>query len=205
MDLTRCSNGHFYDAERFSECPYCNGGTAEKGFTETVAYSEEMEATMPMEQMTEPPKPVRETLEEKISQATLQEEDKTISYGMSAFGSEPVVGWLVCIEGKHFGEDFRITSGRNFIGRAANMDVALTGEKSISREKHAVLLYEPRANIFMIQPGDSKELSYLNDKVILQAEQIKAYDVLMLGETKLMFIPFCGENYKWDVNSKEND
>ena len=24
MNLIRCESGHFYDAERFSECPFCN-------------------------------------------------------------------------------------------------------------------------------------------------------------------------------------
>ena len=26
MKLTKCPNGHFYDADKHSECPYCNGG-----------------------------------------------------------------------------------------------------------------------------------------------------------------------------------
>lgn len=193
MDLTRCSKGHFYDAEKFSECPYCSGSEV-KDFTETVAYTDDVEVTEKKEQ----------TLEEKIQMAQPQDNDKTVSYYNQMIGSEPVVGWLVCIEGKHFGEDFRLTGGRNFIGRSAAMDVALTGDASISRDKHAVILYEPRQNIFMIQPGDSKELSYLNDKVILQAEVIKAYDVLSMGNTKLMFIPFCSEKFQWNDSEKDN-
>ena len=26
MKLTKCPNGHFYDADKHPECPYCNGG-----------------------------------------------------------------------------------------------------------------------------------------------------------------------------------
>ena len=26
MKLTQCENGHFYDAEKYSFCPYCNNG-----------------------------------------------------------------------------------------------------------------------------------------------------------------------------------
>ncbi len=45
MKLTKCPNGHFYDADKHPECPYCNGGleagsaiaqpgtAAEAGFT----------------------------------------------------------------------------------------------------------------------------------------------------------------------------
>ena len=197
MDLTRCSRGHFYDAERFTECPYCNGSEA-KDFTETVAYEEETDQDM-METTS------KEDVKAKLIDVTLKDDQKTISYYNQMIGSEPVVGWLVCISGKHFGEDFRLSGGKNFIGRSTDMDVALTGEKSISRERHCIILYEPKQNIFMIQPGDSRELSYLNDKVILQAEQIKAYDVISLGDTKLMFIPFCGDQFKWEENDTKNE
>ena len=27
MNLVRCENGHFYDSERFDECPHCNQTT----------------------------------------------------------------------------------------------------------------------------------------------------------------------------------
>lgn len=197
MDLTRCSKGHFYDAERFAECPYCNGAEA-KDFIETVAYEDDNN-----QDMTETTS--KEDLEAKLIDVTLKDDQKTISYFNQMIGSEPVVGWLVCIAGKHFGEDFRLSAGKNFIGRSTDMDVALTGEKSISRERHCIILYEPKQNIFMIQPGDSRELSYLNDKVILQAELIKAYDVLSLGDTKLMFIPFCGDQFKWEENDAKNE
>lgn len=201
MELTRCSRGHFYDAERFDSCPYCNGAREEE-FTETVPYDEV--------EVTECHPPITGTtgdsLKDKIQSVTAEnpDQDKTVGFYAKSIGTEPVVGWLVCIEGNHFGEDFRLTGGRNFIGRALDMDVALTGDNSVSREKHAVILYEPKENVFMIQPGDSKELCYLNDKVILQAELIRAYDILALGETKLMFIPFCSETFKWEETKKEH-
>ena len=26
MKLTKCASGHFYDADKYPECPYCNTG-----------------------------------------------------------------------------------------------------------------------------------------------------------------------------------
>lgn len=118
--------------------------------------------------------------------------------------TEPVVGWLVCISGENAGEDFALKSGRNFIGRSASMDIVLAGDKSVSREKHAILLYEPRKREFLAQPGDSRELFYVNDEVVLNTEKLNAYDKLLIGNTELLFVPFCGEKFAWeDVEEKE--
>ena len=39
----------------------------------------------------------------------------------------PVCGWLVCISGPRQGKDYRIKSGKNFIGRADDMDIQILG------------------------------------------------------------------------------
>ena len=102
-----------------------------------------------------------------------------------------MVGWLVCIEGEYKGESFKLKSGRNFIGRAANMDVVLSADHSVSRFKHASVIYEPRGRQFIVSTGESRELCYLNDEVVLSNMKMKAYDVLNLGNTSLMLIPCC--------------
>ena len=112
-------------------------------------------------------------------------------------GLKPVVGWLVCLSGKHLGKDFRLVQGKNFIGRDAHMDVCLEGEKTVSREKHALIVYEPKHHLYLIQSGDSKELTYVNDKVILESKELHAYDEILLGDVKLLFIPLCNTDFNW--------
>ena len=34
--------------------------------------------------------------------------------------------------------------------------------------------------------------------------ELKAYDVLTLGNTELMLIPLCGEKFSWDDVSEKN-
>ncbi len=188
MNLTRCENGHFYDAERFNECPHCNQTTISTVMGNT---QDGKEYTKPLTD---------------VVPVTVDTDDgaKTMGY-FGELKNEPVVGWLVSIEGSTFGMDFKLKTGRNFIGRAPDMDVSLEGDPSISREKHAIILYEPRGNVFLVQPGDAKELFYLNDKVVLGATEINAYDVLSLGNTKLLFIPCCSDKFNWDsVKPQEN-
>ena len=109
-----------------------------------------------------------------------------------------IVGWLVCTEGEYKGESFKLKSGRNFIGRAANMDVVLSADHSISRFKHAAVIYEPRSRQFIVTAGESRELCYLNGDVVLSNMKMEAYDVLNLGNTSLMLVPCCGKRFSWE-------
>lgn len=198
MNLVRCMNGHFYDADRFQECPHCNQTTISKLNPEDDGASSVY--TTPLN----PPEDPNQRLAGAVADANGSEDDqKTIGY-FGAIPSEPVVGWLVCIGGSHFGEDFKLKSGKNFIGRSSNMDIVLSGDASVSRERHAIVVYEPKSNIFLVQPGDSRELFYLNNDVVLSAEKIQANDIISVGDSLLMFIPCCSEKFNWDAVKKDD-
>ena len=77
------------------------------------------------------------------------------------------------------------------------MDVALTGEATVSRDKHAIIVYEPQQNMFLAIPGDAKELFYLNGDVVLSAQKIVKGDRIKVGQVELMFIPCCDEGFTW--------
>ena len=201
MNLIECPNHHYYDADRFPTCPYCND-VSNSGFSQTVpADPTTIGPTQPGDNEPEIPPTTTFTEENTTSNADIQ---KTVGYFEEDLGLEPVVGWLVCIEGSHLGKDFRLVSGRNFIGRNPKMDVALEGDSSVSREAHAVVVYEPKGNVYLIQPGTSKELSYLNDNVVLESKVIKPNDVITVGATKLMFIPCCSNKFNWSDGKKED-
>jgi hypothetical protein len=116
----------------------------------------------------------------------------------SKTGFDPVVGWLVCVEGPEKGRDYRIRAERNFIGRSPHMDIAITGDDAISRENHAVVTFNPKNGIFRIAPGESRGLIYLNDEEVLTPVVLNAYDKVEIGATKLTFVPFCGERFQWE-------
>ncbi len=109
----------------------------------------------------------------------------------------PCTGWLIAINGNHLGQDFHLKVGKNFIGRDSKMDVALVGDKSVSRNKHAIVVYEPKQHLYLVQPGESSELVYLNDEVVLSPMKLKAYDKITIGEVNLIFMPLCGEQFNW--------
>jgi FHA domain. len=123
--------------------------------------------------------------------------EKTIGIMKAKTGIDPVVGWLVCVEGASKGRDYQIMSGQNTIGRGQT-NISIKGDDSISREKHAVVIYDSKHNRFFIQGGDGRDLVYVNDVAILAVTELHAYDSIEIGKSRLLFIPFCGEEFKWD-------
>ena len=111
--------------------------------------------------------------------------------------TEPVVGFLICIDGKDFGRAFPLKTGRNFIGRDASMDVCLSGEMSVSKDRHAIVVYEPKKNLFLVMSGESKGLVYKNGDVVLVPETLEKNDVLQVGSVSLMLLPFCDDKFSW--------
>lgn len=205
--LARCKNGHFFDSGKYDECPHCNNNKtpdvtiiADKKILDSLN-DESVETVIGTSSPETDSKQIYgqgENITRQYTNVTSDNDSMTMHYYQRTLGTEPVVGWVVCVEGVHFGEDFKIKSGRNFIGRSGTMNICLSGDKAISRESHAILTYDPKGNVFMIQPGDSSELSYLNGQVVLVPTQLNAGDRISLGETELMFVPFCSESFTWE-------
>lgn len=137
-------------------------------------------------------------LEEIFKDEGYQSEPEDTGKTIGIFSTTKVVGWLVCVKGSEKGKDFVLGSGRNFIGRSPSMDVSLIGDASVSRENHAVITYNPRGNNFSISYGTGHGIVYLNGEEVLAPMQLDPYDQIELGETVLIFIPFCSESFKWE-------
>ncbi|MCD8005852.1 MAG: FHA domain-containing protein [Oscillospiraceae bacterium] len=150
-----------------------------------------------------------QSLSNAIKRASANSAGTTMSYFstvMSAASEEstpqvstdPVVGWLVCVGGKHFGQSFNITTGKNSIGRDESNRIVLPLDNRVSRSKHALITYEPKKRNFYLQPGESSGLTYLNDDYIDESKILRAKDIIELGESKFIFIPLCDESFTWE-------
>ena len=73
----------------------------------------------------------------------------------------------------------------------------ITGDLKISSENHAKISYSEKNNRFNLLPGDGRNIVYLNDEEVFSPMPLKAYDLIDFGETKLIFIPLCGEQFTW--------
>jgi len=116
-------------------------------------------------------------------------------------GGDYVTGWLVIVDGPGKGQSRPIRSGMNSLGRAPDQDIPLYfGAKSdgeISRRDHTRIVYDPRSNNFKLMHGASRNLTYLNDEAVLEITDLKAYDRIVAGKTTLLFLPLCGNIFRW--------
>lgn len=184
MKYTECANGHVYDSDQYAACPYCNHAGMEIQFGpgeggKTVA-----------------PGACRKR--EELS-------NRTVAVFQQKYGLDPVVGWLVCIEGPDRGMDFRLRARINTIGRGESNDVRVKGDKTISSHAHAKIAYDARHNNFQLLPGEGANINYLNDQPVYTPVPLRAYDRVDLGESRFLFVPLCGERFQWAAVSKEQE
>jgi Inner membrane component of T3SS, cytoplasmic domain len=190
MALKRCENGHYFDPAKHTTCPSC--GVQNINFEPTRKKDEIKVAD------TQPAAPAAGGAPAAAGKPRPADDGKTVSLIHKKAGIDPVVGWLVCVEGADRGRDYRIRSEKNFIGRAEAMDIAIRGDETISRENHAVVSFNPKARQFKLHPGDSRGLVYLNGEEVDHPSTLKAGDHIELGQTKLLFVPLCDDTFNWE-------
>lgn len=193
MAVIKCGRGHYYDDEKYSECPHCQhqpmeGPRRELEEEHTLfgsAISKEVGAAMRKHMQIDLGGPPEDF-----------EGEKTIGLFRSKKGYDPVVGWLVCTEGKEKGRDFRLHSGRNFIGRALSCDVALAEDTRVSRENHCSLVYDPKAVAFALVRGIGEGVTVEGER-LMESRTLTGDEQIVLGESTFVFIPFCKGGRSW--------
>ena len=125
------------------------------------------------------------------------DKNKTMSFFSTAGNTEPPVGYLICTAGEDFGTGFLLKSGNNTIGRGQSMDVIIMDPK-VSREKQAFVMYDPVSRKFFLKPGEGSGLCYINGQVVLMPMELKPFEKLKVGDTELMLIAVCCEQFSWD-------
>ena len=200
--IISCPKGHYYDANRYSSCPYCSTG----GFPHTVDpftrdgannvsnLSREEIANSDVYNpfsVTQPPVKVS-TPAEKMG--STQFVDTSTPVGAPA----PVVGWVVAVAGPCRGTDYRIHTGYNHIGRETG-DICIHGDATISAEKDANITYVPQTGEFYIAHELGKNVLLVNNvPVIGGGVKLNRHDRITIGTTQLMFVPLCGEEFNWN-------
>ncbi len=197
MEMKKCPNGHYYDASIHAACPYCSGANNSGSTLPLDNFSQGGSATMPLTGAV----PAGDSDRTMPLQAAMNNSDsddgRTVALIKEDKGIDPVVGWLVCIEGKEKGRDYRVHADNNFIGRSDRMDICIRGDETISRENHAILSYDTVENTFFFSPGDGRAIVRVNGKAVFQTVELAPYDELTIGKTIVKFMPFCSKDFVW--------
>lgn len=115
------------------------------------------------------------------------------------FLQDPVVGWLVVVGGPGLGAFRPIFEGNNSVGRSITQRVPIDfGDETISSEEQAFIRYDSSERTFLLVPNLSKtNVVSINDKRPTSAVGLSAMDVITMGRTQLVFVPFCGAEFDW--------
>lgn len=116
-----------------------------------------------------------------------------------------VVGWMVGVSGVCRGQDFRLHSGKNNVGRDSKFEVPLM-DRRITRAAILQVAYDPFGNIFLISPGSGNCLAYVNGEYIIETKRLQPYDRIQIGYEddgtteficELVFVPLCCDHFSW--------
>ena len=111
----------------------------------------------------------------------------------------PVAGWLVIVEGPGRGASLTVLTINNSIGRGPDNRICLDfGDSEISREAHAYIAYDAESRMFIVASAGHANLVRLNGKPLLSDKEIVSGDELRIGQTKMLFRPFCGPDFDWN-------
>ena len=189
MSVIRCKKGHYYDSEKFSQCPHCG-----------IFAEDEDEKTVMFEQTNQQISDDKTIALRPIEAGEFKTDDlneKTVSLYKEEKGVDYIVGWLVCIRGPEKGRDYKLYHGFNRIGRDYTMAVAVMDDLSISKEACLAVVYESKTNQFYAvqQPGGAV---YLNGILLESPKIIETGTIIELGNSTFEFIAFCREGRVWE-------
>ncbi len=115
------------------------------------------------------------------------------------FAQDPVVGWLVVVGGPGLGAFRPIFEGNNTLGRSKSQRISIDfGDDAISSEEQAYIRYDSTDRSFLFVPNLAKtNVVSVNDKRPTGAVELAHMDVITVGRTQLVFVPFCGMDFDW--------
>lgn len=171
MNVIRCINGHFYDADTYLDCPHChiNNPIDEKKENELkhgwpllrkrnkgndYSDSEEM----------------KEVVETDKTEC-LCDTDRTVL--LEDLMIEPVIGWLVCVKGQSKGACINLYN---------NMSSPIEFDKNDKK--------------YYLRVKENDEI-LLNGTVLNGKSVIKSRELVTLRGRDYMFVPLCDENFMW--------
>lgn len=174
MNLIKCPNNHLYNADHFPTCPYCSSQALSLSSEQLMGANESDINTAPVERSIE---------------------------DINNINNSFIVGWLVCIEGKEYGNYFPLYSGTNAIGRGSNMDIWLKDDLEISRLVHAQICYNTESNTYTLNVKDGVNPVYINGTpahaVSSESHILCDRDRITIGTHTFIIIELCNEDFSW--------
>ena len=212
MAIKTCPNGHKYNSDDNDTCPYCER-TANGGSFEWSEFDDNSSMSLKTEPLinrsvnafeetlrTEPlPSQGFNYTDSRTMPITTPEANSNTE--KNEYRRQPVVGWLVCIEGPDKGKDFGLHGAKSTIGRSPESSIVLSDPKISRKGFPALIVYDDRkSHRFYITSGDASSTNNveLEGNMLLGQSVIDPYNEIRIEDTVLVFVPFCGTDFYWE-------
>ena len=60
-----------------------------------------------------------------------------------------------------------------------------------------MVAFYAKRNTFYAGPADGRNIIELNGEPVFNSTEMKSYDVLTIGNTKMMLVALCGDKFNW--------
>ena len=190
MAFSECENGHIYDTTQYTSCPYCKNkevriefGTSADTIGKTVPVSagNDIGKTVPVSAGNDIGKIVPVSVD--------IDNDKQ---------SSKIYGWLVSIDGKDCGKDYKITSANCFVGSGRDADISLSGLDSDYKGNLFRICFDKRGGLFYIVPDQGYTDIYIDEEPVYTQRTLDIYTCLEVGKSKYIFVALCSKNFEWE-------
>jgi len=116
------------------------------------------------------------------------------------------VGWLVVTSELGRGQCFALAAGLSTIGRAEDQTVCLDfGDRAISRNNHAAIVYDPDTNTFLLGHGGKANLVRLNGSPVTSTVPLESGADIQIGDTRLFFRALCDGAFNWEETDQKDN
>ena len=209
MDLKKCKIGHFYDGDKYPECPHCKDNVKErvtqtnerKRITESKKNSTVTQALGSIEEKRQEReekksssrRPIDDTYVEDIEIKSVEVIEKKIK--RKDLG--PVVGWLIGISGSAYGHSFELFATSNTIGSSSENVVIIEEAAGICSKSHCIICFDINTLNFYLDYDNSGGKIKINNYSINQNVYVNYMDVLEIGDSTYAVIPLCRDGFSW--------
>ena len=218
MNLQKCKNGHYYDQDKFVKCPYCvtrkmplkdtlvlDGAADAHTRKEENVYDGELYEDEAMTQaslrdavVTAMRRKAYQEMELSASSELDQGEDNVIpaANGLPEKMRQLPGGVLVAIDGSCKGRIYALMTGDNYL-LAERDTVCIQNELASDRQPQASVCYDAEQNLFVLRLLDETSDIWIGKMRLEDNVRLVPYDTIIIGEDILLFVPICGDQFRW--------
>lgn len=194
MNLARCKKGHYYDGDKYAGCPHC----AQKNCvaSNTVRMEDNVDAEQTEQKRSTEEKALKDAVLDALEKKRESEVEQVRVKKLADRKLFPV-GILVEVNGNQAGTVHVLEMGCNYLGEHEEL-FSIANEPGQLMEVNATITYHEERNMFVLKPLGENSVVQVGRIVLRENIMLRAYDRIVVKECVLLFVPICGDCFRWE-------